>query len=185
MIRIAGQQFHPLRLLTLLNFLPIYTSLAYSVTCYMLYTKWSITGFMLYILPIIHMQLFGLLYYLLYASYYMLHYRRRTKLLTNFSTTLLYMLHTLLQATYSTFILASPDSVRLTGLLCRISHRISTDTFLSCTLILTPLKLLLSPSGDLGIGLVWDNLSTTTFRSDCWNPLQTELNHLWWVLSCS
>ena len=39
MIRIAGQQFHPLRLLTLLNFLPIYTSLAYSVTCYMLYTK--------------------------------------------------------------------------------------------------------------------------------------------------
>ena len=95
---------------------------------------------MLYILPIIHMQLFGLLYYLLYASYYMLHYRRRTKLLTNFSTTLLYMLHTLLQATYSTFILASPDSVRLTGLLCRISHRISTDTFLSCTLILTPLK---------------------------------------------
>ena len=39
MIRIAGQQFHPLRLLTLLNFLPIYTSLAYSATCYMLYTK--------------------------------------------------------------------------------------------------------------------------------------------------
>ena len=61
MIRIAGQQFHPLRLLTLLNFLPIYTSLAYSVTCYMLYTKWSVTGYMLYILPIIHMQLFGLL----------------------------------------------------------------------------------------------------------------------------
>ena len=46
----------------------------------------------------------------------------------------------------------------------------------------------LSPSGDLGIGLVWDNHpphQTTTFRSDCWNPLQTELNHLWWVLSCS
>ena len=91
------------------------------------------------------MQLFGFFYYLLYASYYMLHYRRRTKLLTNlrpwaFSTTLLYMLHALLQAPYSTFILASPDSVRLTGLLCRISHRISTDTFLSCTLILTPLK---------------------------------------------
>lgn len=64
MIRIAGQQFHPLRLLTLLNFLPIYTSLAYSVTCYMLSTKWSITGYMLYILPIIHMQLFGLLYIL-------------------------------------------------------------------------------------------------------------------------
>ena len=57
-----------------------------------------------------------------------------------FSTTLLYMLHALLQATYSTFILSSPDSVRLTGVLCRISHRISTDTFLSCTLILTPLK---------------------------------------------
>ena len=55
--------------------------------------------------------------------------------------TLLYMLHALLTySTYSTFILASPDSVRLTGLLCRISHRISTDTFLSCTLILTPLK---------------------------------------------
>ena len=75
----------------------------------------------------------------------MLHYRRRTKLLTNLRSFgllyyLLYMLHALLQAPYSTFILASPDSVRLTGLLCRISHRISTDTFLSCTLILTPLK---------------------------------------------
>jgi len=102
--------------------------------------------------------------------------------------------------------------------------------------------LLLSPSGDLGMGLVWDNLSTPTpldhfsirplksssnwtklsimgpqlfsgwyqmildvfrcsqqfsnvFRlfsncfptmfSDCWNPLQAELNYLWWVLSCS
>ena len=45
---------------------------------------------------------------------------------------------------------------------------------------------LLSPSGDLGIGLVWDNHpDQTTFWSDCWNPLQTELNHLWWVLSCS
>ena len=49
---------------------------------------------------------------------------------------------------------------------------------------------LLSPSGDLGIGLVWDNRTgpdhpTTTFRSDCWNPLQTELNYLWGVLSCS
>ena len=43
----------------------------------------------------------------------------------------------------------------------------------------------LSPSGDLGIGLVWDNNPTTTFRFDCWNLLQTELNHLWWVLSCS
>ena len=48
----------------------------------------------------------------------------------------------------------------------------------------------LSPSGDLGIGLVWDNHPTpphwtTTFRSDCWNPLQTELNYLWRVLSCS
>ena len=53
------------------------------------------------------------------------------------------MLHALLQATYSTFILASPDSVRLTGLLCRISHRISTDTFLSCTHILTHLKSLI------------------------------------------
>ena len=32
---------------------------------------------------------------------------------------------------------------------------------------------LLSPSGDLGIGLVWDNHPhhRTTFRSDCWNPL--------------
>ena len=42
---------------------------------------------------------------------------------------------------------------------------------------------LLSPSGDLGIGLVWDNPTgphrTTTFQSDCWNPLQTELNYLW------
>ena len=48
----------------------------------------------------------------------------------------------------------------------------------------------LSPSGDLGIGLVWDNLSnpphrTAAFWSDCWNPLQTELNYLWLVLSCS
>ena len=51
------------------------------------------------------------------------------------------------------------------------------------------LNILLSPSGDLGISLVWHNLSpphpTATFRSDCWNPLQTELNYLWWVLSCS
>ena len=103
---------------------------------------------MLYILPISQMQLFCFFYYLLYASYYMLHYRRRTKLLTNLRPFGLFyyfaihatLLHALLQATYSTFILASPDSVRLTGLLCRISHRISTDTFLSCTLILTPLK---------------------------------------------
>ena len=45
----------------------------------------------------------------------------------------------------------------------------------------------LSPSGDLGIGLVWHNLSPPdpTFQSDCWNPLQNELNYLWWVLSCS
>ena len=52
------------------------------------------------------------------------------------------------------------------------------------------LRWLLSPSGDLGIGLVWDNRTTgphrtATFRSDCWNPLQTELNYLWGVLSCS
>ena len=47
---------------------------------------------------------------------------------------------------------------------------------------------LLSPSGDLGIGLVWDNPTgpdPAAFWSDCWNPLQTELNYLWWVLSCS
>ena len=47
---------------------------------------------------------------------------------------------------------------------------------------------LLSPSGDLGIGLVWHNLSpdrTATFRFECWNPLQSELNYLWGVLSCS
>ena len=100
----------------------------------------------------------------------------------------------------------------------------------------------LSPSGDLGFGLVWQNLSpldhptdflvpllksssnwtkssmrvpqlfsgwyhmilgvfrcsqlfSDVFRlfsncfpmmfSDCWNPLQAELNYLWWVLSCS
>ena len=39
--------------------------------------------------------------------------------------------------------------------------------------------LFLSPSADLGIGLVWHNLSIPTgptFWSDCWNPLQTELN---------
>ena len=44
-----------------------------------------------------------------------------------------------------------------------------------------------SLSGDLGIGLVWDNHppQPPTFWSDCWNPLQTELNYLWWVLSCS
>ena len=100
-------------------------------------------------------------------------------------------------------------------------------------------KKFLSPSGDLGIGLVWDNrtgpdqisvwqlkssskwtkssmrgpqlfsgwyqmilgvfrcsqLFSDVFRlfsncfptmfSDCWNPLQAELNYLWWVLSCS
>ena len=48
---------------------------------------------------------------------------------------------------------------------------------------------LLSPSGDLGISLVWHNLSpphrTATFRFECWNPLQSELNYLWGVLSCS
>ena len=99
---------------------------------------------------------------------------------------------------------------------------------------------LLSPSGDLGIGLVWDNLSPPNrsflarllksssnwtklsmrslqlfsgwyqmisdvfrcsqqfsdvfrllsdsfpnFFSDCWNPLQAELDYLWWVLICS
>ena len=47
----------------------------------------------------------------------------------------------------------------------------------------------LSPSGDLGIGLVWHNQSPPhpgpTFWSHCWNPLQTELNFLWGVLSCS
>ena len=48
---------------------------------------------------------------------------------------------------------------------------------------------LLSPSGDLGIGLVWDNPTPPrtgpTFWSDCWNPLQSELNYLWGVLICS
>ena len=48
---------------------------------------------------------------------------------------------------------------------------------------------LLSPSGDLGIGLVWDNHpdhpTGPTFWSHCWNPLQTELNYLGGVLSCS
>ena len=41
---------------------------------------------------------------------------------------------------------------------------------------------LLSPSGDLGIGLVWDNLSLshTTFRYECWNHVQAELYYLWW-----
>ena len=47
----------------------------------------------------------------------------------------------------------------------------------------------LSPSGDLGIGLVWDNHPSyptrPTFWSVCWNPLQTELKYLWWFLSCS
>ena len=49
-------------------------------------------------------------------------------------------------------------------------------------------KMFLSLSGDLGIGLVWDYHPhhRTTFRSECWNPLQTELNYLWRrVLSCS
>ena len=102
-------------------------------------------------------------------------------------------------------------------------------------------KNFLSPSGDLGIGPVWDNLSPPdqthflvrllksssnwtklsmmdhqlfwgwyqmildvfrcsqqfsngfrlfsscfpTMFSHCWNPLQAELNYLWWVLSCS
>ena len=50
---------------------------------------------------------------------------------------------------------------------------------------------LLSPSGDLGVRLVWHNLSPPdhptppTFWSECWNPLQTEINYLWGVLSCS
>ena len=43
---------------------------------------------------------------------------------------------------------------------------------------------LLSPSGDLGIGLVRDNPTGPTFWSDCLNPLQTELDYLWGVLSC-
>ena len=51
------------------------------------------------------------------------------------------------------------------------------------------ISVFLSPSGDLGISLVWHNLSpphrTATFRFECWNPLLTELNHLWGVLSCS
>ena len=44
---------------------------------------------------------------------------------------------------------------------------------------------------DLGIGLVWDNHHPhhhhhpAAFWSECWNPLQTELNNLWQVLSCS
>ena len=44
---------------------------------------------------------------------------------------------------------------------------------------------LLSPSGDLGISLVRRNRTPPTFWSDCWNPLQSELNYLWGVLSCS
>ena len=45
---------------------------------------------------------------------------------------------------------------------------------------------LLSPSGDLGISLVWHNRTPPpTFWPHCWNPLQTELNHLWGYLSCS
>ena len=55
--------------------------------------------------------------------------------------------------------------------------------------VLQIFSMFLSPSGDLGIGLVWDNPTgsdpTATFRSDCWNPVQTELNYLWWFLSCS
>ena len=47
-----------------------------------------------------------------------------------------------------------------------------------------------SPSSGLltlGIGLVWDILSYPypTFYYECWNLLQTELNYLWWDLSCS
>ena len=57
-----------------------------------------------------------------------------------------------------------------------------------CGSLAVPIVQFLSPSGDLGIGLVWHNLSNphrTAFWSDWWNPPQTELNHLWWVLSCS
>ena len=43
------------------------------------------------------------------------------------------------------------------------------------------LGMFLSPSGDLGIGMVWDNhpppsYPIRTFWSECWNLLQTELN---------
>ena len=31
---------------------------------------------------------------------------------------------------------------------------------------------------------LFSNCFSTMF-SDCWNPLQAELNYLWWVLSCS
>ena len=60
---------------------------------------------------------------------------------------------------------------------------------LSC-FIFSALSAFLSPSGDLGIGLVWDNPTPPhptgqTFWSHCWNPLQTELNYLGGVLSCS
>ena len=44
---------------------------------------------------------------------------------------------------------------------------------------------LLPPSGDIGTGLVWYNHppqpnTPSTFWSDCWNPLQAELNYLWY-----
>ena len=47
---------------------------------------------------------------------------------------------------------------------------------------------LLSPSGDLR--MVWSEITYPyypphpTFWSECWNFLQTELNLLWWALSC-
>ena len=63
--------------------------------------------------------------------------------------------------------------------------RMSENSYMSDIISIWPLSLvLLSPSGDLGIGLVWDN-PTATFRSDCWNSLQSELNYLWGVFSCS
>ena len=59
-----------------------------------------------------------------------------------------------------------------------LCYSILTSTFYHCRVILES---------------VWSEITihptppdrTTKFRSDCWNPLQTELNYLWWVLSCS
>ena len=51
----------------------------------------------------------------------------------------------------------------------------------------TLLNIILSPSGDLGVALIWDNHPSTPLAAswlDRWNPLPTELNYLWWVLSC-
>ena len=57
--------------------------------------------------------------------------------------------------------------------------------------VIVSLWLLFSPSGDLGIGLIWDNhlipIHPTPYNFLVWElkSSSTELNYLWWVFGCS